>query len=329
MPAPTTSDLHINVPLTNVSIAYKQSASAYIADKVFPTVPVQKRGDVYWKYSKSDWRRTDVQKRAPSTESAGVGWKTTTDNYYADVFAVHKDIDDQLRANADSVFSLDKESTEFITNQMLLHRDKEWASKYFKTGVWATEYTGTTNFVKFSDAGSDPISQFQQWQLKFRQLTGFPCNTVVFGAQVTAALLQHPDIVDRIKYTQRGIVTEDLLATLFKVNKLYTCYATAASGPEMPDAAAQDAAATYDWIINPLDALLLYVPSGPSLMTPSAGYTFTWKGYQGGNSSGIKVSKFRMQHIKSDRIEAEMAYDQKVVCPDLGIFINDAVDSPA
>ena len=64
MPSPSQSDLHINAPLTNVSIAYLQNSSAYIADKVFPRVPVAKQSDLYIKYSKSDWRRTDAQKRA-------------------------------------------------------------------------------------------------------------------------------------------------------------------------------------------------------------------------------------------------------------------------
>ena len=67
MPNPTQSDLHVNVPLTNVSVAYMQDKAQFIADKVFPRVPVQKQSDLYWKYSKSDWRRTDAQKRAPGT----------------------------------------------------------------------------------------------------------------------------------------------------------------------------------------------------------------------------------------------------------------------
>ena len=58
MPSPTQADVHINVPLTNVSVAYMQSSSSFIADKVFPKVPVNKQSDLYWKYSKSDWRRS-------------------------------------------------------------------------------------------------------------------------------------------------------------------------------------------------------------------------------------------------------------------------------
>ena len=69
-------------------------------------------------------------------------------------------------------------------------------------------------------------------------------------------------------------------------------------------------------------------PSGPSLMTPSAGYTFTWKGYLGGNAQGIKIKRFRMEHIASDRVEAEATYDMKVVAPDLGVFLASAVAGP-
>lgn len=325
MPSPSQSDLHVNVPLTNVSIAYLQSSDAYIADKVFPKVPVKKQSDLYWKYSKSDWRRTDVKRRAPSTESPGVGWNMDTDQYFAHVYAVHKDVDDQLRANADSNFNLDRDATEFITNQLLLKRDLDWNQQYFQPGVWAKDLAGGTDFTKWSDAGSDPIGDVAEWILEFRRLTGFAPNKMVLGAEVMKALKQHPDIIDRIKYTQKGIVTEDLIATLFNVDQLFTSYATVATGPQIDDARQQDAAATFDFISNSKSILLAYAPAGPSLMTPSAGYTFTWNGYLAGNGEGIKVKRFRMEMIASDRIEAEMTYDMKVVSKDLGTFAKDVV----
>lgn len=329
MPNPTQADLHINAPLTNVSIAYMQSASAYISDRIFPRVPVRKQSDLYWKYSKSDWRRTDVNRRAPSTESPGVGWKYDTDQYYAHVYAVHKDIDDQVRANADSNFSLDKEATEFVTNQMLLKRDVDWNKKYFKKDVWATEYDSASDFLPWNDAASDPISDMAKWIIEFRKQTGFAPNKMVLGANVMAALKQHPDIIDRIKYTQKGIVSEDLIATLFDVSSLYTSYATWTEVPQMADVREQDKNADFQFITPTNDALLLYSPPAPGLQTPAAGYTFTWSGYLAGNSQGIRIKRFRMEPIASDRIEAEMTYDMKVVCPDMGIHISNAVtDTP-
>jgi hypothetical protein len=307
-----------------------QSADTYIATKVFPRVPVQKQSDLYWKYSKSDWRRTDVTKRAPSTESPGVGWNMLTDSYFAHVYAVHKDIDDQVRANADSNFSLDRDSTQFITNQLLLKRDIDWTARYFTTGVW-TDKTGvsgtpsTNQFKQWDQSGSDPLNDVSGYIVDFTQLTGFRPNFMVIGPYVMKALKNHSLILDRIKYTQRGVITEDLLASLFDIPRVLVPYATQTTTPQLDDAKSQDAAATYSFITGAKAVLMGYAPAAPSLMTPSCGYTFTWNGYTGGNGQGLRVKSFRMEHIASDRIEAEMTYDMKIVSPDMGIFLASAV----
>jgi hypothetical protein len=287
---------------------------------------------MYWKWSKSDWRRTDVVKRAPGTESAGVGWNYTTDQYFAHVYAIHRDIDDQVRANADSNFNLDSDSTKFLTNQMLLKRELDWTNSYFKTGVWATEYTGVASgvgageFLQWNDAASDPIKDVTDWKNQYRLLTGYQPSFMVMGADVMKELKSHPDIIDRIKYTQRGVVTDDLLASLFDIPKILVSYASqVVSDVRINDAKAQDAAATYEFIADTKSMLLGYAPPAPSLLTPSAGYTFTWNGYHGGNSEGIRMKNFRMEHIASDRIECEMTYDMKVVAADMGVFFNTVV----
>jgi len=328
---PTQSDLHVNVPLTNISIAWMQSADAYIADKVFPAVPVQKQSDLFWKYNKAEWRRTVVEQRAPSTESPGTGWSVDTDSYFAHVYAVHKDIDDQLRANADSNFSLDRDATNFVTNQLLLRRDLDWVNRYFKTSVWGTDRTGVASaptgsqFLQWDNAGSTPIEDVTSQIIDFREETGFAPNILVIGPHVLQALRNHPELLDRIKYTERGIVTEDLIASLLGVEKILVSYATQANGATYQDPKQTEANATYSFIGNGKSALLAYAPKGPSLMQPSAGYTFTWNGYAGGNNKGVRIKNFRMEHIASDRIEGEMTYDMKVVAKDLGVFWSSVV----
>lgn len=332
MPNPTQSDLHVNVPLTNVSVAYIPNAGDYVCQKVFPKVPVQKQSDLYWKWSKSDWRRTDVVKRAPGTESAGVGWNYDTDTYFAHVYAVHRDIDDQVRANADSNFNLDSDSTKFLTNQMLLKREQDWVNSYFKTGVWATEYDGVASgvgageFLQWNDANSNPIKDVADWKIAFRLLTGYAPTFMVLGVDVMNNLKQHPDIIDRIKYTQRGVVTEDLIATLFDVPKILVPVASqVVDDIRINGAREQDAAATYEFLADTKSGLMGYAPASASLLTPSAGYTFVWNGYHGGNSEGIRMKNYRMEHIASDRLECEMTYDMKVVADDMGIFLNTMV----
>lgn len=331
MPNPTQSDLHVNVPLTNVSVAYIPKASDYIATDIFPKVPVQKQSDIFWRYSKSDWRRTDVVRRAPGTETVGVGWNLETDQYYAQVYGVHKDIDDQVRANADSNFNLESDATKFITNQLLLKREIDFVNQFFtSTSGWSTTYTGvasgennTTTFRQWNDAASDPINDIATWVINFRQLTGYTPNTLVLGPYVMNALRQHPDLIDRIKYTQRGVVTEDLVASLTGIPKVKVMWATQATVSQMNDAVIQDANATYSFIAPSAGkvAWLGYSASGPSLMEPTAGYTFTWNGYLAGNSEGIRIKSFRMEHLASDRIEGEMTYAMKQVATDMGVYV--------
>lgn len=88
---PTAGDVHVNAPLTNISIAYMQKAEMFIADKVFPMVPVQKQSDRYFVYPKGAWFRSEAKERAPGTESAGSGFEIdNTPTYYCKVTAIHK-----------------------------------------------------------------------------------------------------------------------------------------------------------------------------------------------------------------------------------------------
>src|SRR5580692_7634222 len=101
MPQPTVGDVHVAAALTDVAVAYWQDESSYIADKVFPMVPVQHQTDVYFVWSKADFFRDEAQLRADATESAGTGVNLTTQTYSAKVWALHQDIGAQVRANAD------------------------------------------------------------------------------------------------------------------------------------------------------------------------------------------------------------------------------------
>jgi hypothetical protein len=135
----------------------------FIAHKVFPNVPVSKQSDQYFVYPKDQWFRTDAQVRGVSQESAGSGYGLTTDTYYAKVQALHKDVDDQIRANADAPINLDAEATEFVTRQLALRREKDWASAYFTTSLWTGSSTGgdITPSTKWDASGSTPITDIR------------------------------------------------------------------------------------------------------------------------------------------------------------------------
>lgn len=323
MPQPSVNNVHIDAILTNISVAYLQNTNNFIADKVFPVVPVDKKSNIYFKYTKDDWFRDEAQRRADGTASAGSGYGLTTDNYLADVYAFHKDIGDQTRANADNPLNPDMEATQFVTQRLLLRREVQWASDYFTTGVWGTSKSGTsatgqtngsTQVTVWSDyTNSTPIPDIEYAKTTVLQNTGFEPNTLVLSYAVFQKLKAHPTLVDRYKYTQAGaIVTEDLLAALFGVDRVLVAKAVV-------NGANEGATGSYAFT-TANSALLCYVAPNPGLMTPSAGYTFMWTGVSGGLGTTVGVSRFRMEELKADRVEGEIAFDNKVVAADLGFF---------
>lgn len=313
MSQPTRSDVHVNKPLTNISIAYIQDAKDFVADKVFPVVPVMKQSDRYFTYDKGYWFRTGAQKRAPSSESAGGGFHIdSTPSYFCDVLALHMDVDDQTRQNADQPIDMDRDATQFVTQNLLLKREIDFMSKYVKASLW----TGASDFtpsIKWDQPTSIPIQDIDSLKSTIKSKTGYMPNTLVLARDTFQILKNNASILDRIKYTQRGVVTEELLANLFGVDKLLVADAVLNS-------AAEGQSDNLDFLIAN-KALLVYAAPNPSILKPSAGYTFSWQGLFGAGAYGNRVSSFRMEHLKSDRIEGEMAYDQKVVGLDLGCYL--------
>jgi len=326
MPNPTRQNIHVNRPLTNISIAYIQKASAFVAGQVFPSLPVVKQSDRYFVYLKEDWFRDEAMKRKKGSESAGGGYELdNTPTYFCENWAYHKDVDDEDRANSDSPLQPDRDAVQFTTQKLLIRREVEWITRYFTSGLWTTGYDGAaaesgTDVVYWSSSGSTPIEDVADAQIAIQSVTGLKPNVMVVGPHVHKALRNHADILDRIKYTERGIVTKDLLAALFEVDKYLV-----AEG--VKNSAAKGATEDTDFIAGK-HCLLAYAAPSPGIKVPTAGYTFSWTGLNGANSRlGTTISTFDMPWLGkgTKRIEGEMAFDLKLVAADLGAFFNGIV----
>ncbi|NBV35772.1 MAG: hypothetical protein EBR94_00655 [Bacteroidetes bacterium] len=315
MAQPTANDVHIDAILTNISVAYIQDQNAFVASKVFPTIPVEKQSDKYFVYTKGDWFRDEAQLRAPATESAGSGYNLTTATYNTQVYAFHKDVDDQVRANADNPLNPDRDATAFITQRMLLRQEIQWASEFFTTGIWATDSTPSNLWSDYT--ASDPIGDVETAKATILTSTGFLPNTMVMGYDVFRQLRNHPDIVDRVKYTSAENVTEDILARFFGVDRILVARAVKNSGLE-------GATVSMSSIVGK-NAALYYVAPSAGILTPSAGYQFAWRGVSDGMGANIGITRFRMPELRADRIEAQMAWDNKVIASDLGYFFSACV----
>lgn len=325
MPQPTRSDVHVNRPLTNVSIAYIQRAQDFIADKVFPIVPVMKQSDRYFVYTKDFWFRSGAAKRAPASESAGGGFHVdNTPTYFADVWAWHDDVDDQTRANADEPVDLDRDATLFVTQTLILRREIQFVNKYMAQGIWtgyAGDFQPNVNGKGYWDGtNSNPMADVDFLKQKVKSQTGFLPNCLTVADNVFFALRNNASVLDRIKYTQRGIVSEELLAALFGVEKFLVASA-------VQNASQEGQTGSFGFLVSNT-FLLVYANPAPSILQPSGGYIFSWQGLFGAGAQGNRIKTFRMEHLEADRIEGEMAFDMHLVGADLGAFGYNVLQTP-
>jgi hypothetical protein len=333
MPQPTLTDVHVNTPLTVLSLAYAQEERNFISSRVFPLIPVSKASDRYYTYSRADFNRDTMRKRAPATESAGGGYKIdNTATYSVDVWALHKDIDDQIRANADAAISLDMDATRWLTTQYLISKEVDWAAKFF-ANVWTSLLTGVAaapganQALQWNDANSQPIVDIRNLKRTIQLASGgFRPNKMVLGRPVFDILCDHPDFVDRIKYGQTpgspARVTLDAMAALFELDEVLVMDAIINTGVEGTTLNALESNSFIGGAsgVGGKAAMLVYTPPSPGLMVPGCGFTFAWTGLFG-SAGGNRILSWFEQRIRSTRVEIEAAYAHKLASADMGAYI--------
>ena len=206
----------------------------------------------------------------------------------------------------------------------MLIKDVTWAVQYFRTTVWDTDLTGVSGapgageFQQWNESGSTPIEDISAQMIAVKEATGFMPNTLVLAPAVWNVLKNHAQFTDRIKFTQLGIVSVDLIAAVLDLERVLVGWA-------IQNTAIEGATETNSFILSAQSALLVYSAPSPGLLTPSGGYTFAWSGLLGAGAFGNRIKTFRMEHLEADRVEAEVAFDLKLVAASLGVFYDGAV----
>tara|TARA_R100000664_G_scaffold33955_1_gene52978 strand:- start:303 stop:1274 length:972 start_codon:yes stop_codon:yes gene_type:complete len=323
MSNPLVNQVHVDAALSQMSVAYIQKATNFVARRMMPVVPVQFRSDKYFVYDQADFLRDEAQLRAAGTESAGSEYALSTATYTAERYALHKDIADEVRHNADPAIDPERDAVSFLMQKMLIHEDRKFAQDFMKTSVWGADKRGAGNdFANWTVSTTDIIAQIDAWGDIIQKATGNRPNKLLLSRDVYAVVKNNATILESIKYTQTGVITQELLAGLLGLDEVVVAdgvYNSAASG----------ATASYKYAIGEdagftKSGLLAYVNPTPSILQPSAGYTFSWNPYADA-AGGALVKSFYMDQLSSDRVEAEMYWDQKAVSASCGLFFYDAV----
>ena len=324
MPMLTPSQVHIDVPLTNLTIAYAQETAGFVADKVFGTVSVPKQSDKYYKYDREGLRHGDVKVLAPRTEVNRVGMALSTDNYFADVRGLGMDFDEQMLANEDTMLEVRSQGANVLLEKIMIDREVRWADTFFKAGVWGTETTPANLWSDYtlSTPIVDVTNARRAMQLKSG---GYKPNCMVVGKEVRDILVNHPDILARLNggatVANTALITDAKLAEIFEVEAFYVMEA-------VYNDAAEGLTDNIDFI-GGKHAMLAYKPSSMGLRTPASGAIFTWDSIPGVSGLGITVESFSDDALKrqqiAEMIQVKVSDDMKVIGQDLGYFFKDVV----
>jgi len=303
---PTEKDVHQDAVLSGVSVRYTNDE--FIADQVMPVVPVKKESDKYYTYTRA-WKLPQ-SKRAAGAEANEVEWNVSTDTYQCEEYALKDLVPDRVRDNADNPLDMDIDTTENLTELIQLGREKRVADVVFASGTYGTQTSALAGANRWDDyAGSDPVNDVLTAKATVHAASGKMPNVMVVGYQVHLKLLNHPDILEKIKYTQKGIVTADLLAQVFEVDKYLV-------GKALYDTAQEGVAESLSYVWGKSVALL-YSESSPGLKKVSFGYQF--------QSRGFRTKKWREEGREGDFIEAGEIRDEKVVAAGCGYLYTTVV----
>lgn len=299
-------NVHIDVALTNVSIGWPNTG--YVGEALFPSIPVAKQSNLYYIFGREVWALDPGgDLRAPGSIANEIpGMKVSTNPYYAKEHALQIPVTDEERENSDNPFNPDRDGTELVTMKVNLGREVamknlvQTAANYPSAGT--TTLSGTAQFNDY--VNSDPIKVIKDGIRQIiRQIYVKP-NTAIIPWEVMTQLEDHPDFIERIKYSERGILTEEIIASILGLEKVIV--------PGVAIDSANPGQSSSLGFLWGKDIVLTYVPPRAGQKIPAFGYEFNWTF---GGTTQI-VDRWREEPRASDLIRARRRYDLQLTALD-------------
>lgn len=293
-------NVHVDQVLSQISIGYQNLGA--VGDVLFPSVKVNKQSDKYYVFGRENWFPEDDLRAPGSIANEIIGMQVSLDTYYAQEHALQIPVTDEERSNVDSPLAPDRDATELVTDKIILGRERAIQVLATTAANYAAANTVTLSGTsQWSDyVNSDPIGVLRTGKAAVHAQIFREPNVAVIPYQVMTKLEDHPDFLERIKYSERAIFSPDLLASVLGFDRVVV--PGVGIGTSNPGATA-----TFGYLWGK-DVVLAYVPPRPGLKIPAYGYEFTWM-----NRS---IDRWREEPRKSDLIRCATSYDLKMTAVD-------------
>lgn len=301
---PKVSQLRIDKALTNVSVKYKNSD--YIADKVFPMLPVNDESGKYYVYNRN-FRLPETLRR-DGAEANKHDFALSTSSYQTAEHAL-KDVVTDRQARNYGLASLKADTTEELTDKIMLRKEKSVAD-LFTTTSWSLNVSLASAAQWSADTtASNPIPLMDTAATTVLANSGFLPNKAIMNRKVMLAAKNHTaSIGERVKYTSAEI-SKNTLAALFDIPEIMIGLAQIDSAAEGVTDSIGDVWSDNIWVG--------YVTPRASVKSPTAGYIITDERRQ--------VRSWKAEELKGEEIEVGESYVPKIVASLAGYLIRDVL----
>ncbi len=266
---------------TEVVRGFKQAM--FIAMYLFPAVSVRQYGGTIIEFGKESFRKV-VTRRARGGATGRVRF-----GYDGSPFALtHHSLEgqvayeDMVDASVVPGIDLSRGATNLAMRIVALQHESQAADLATDAARYdANHKLALVGADKWSDPASDPVANIKAGKAAVRRSTGVDPNVLVLSPGAYDALTEHPKLQERIKYTSRESINEQILAQLLDIERVVVGRAIYAPGDE-------DADFVDVWGNS---AVLAYVPAGGdgsyspggdgqilSREEPAYGYTYVLEG---------------------------------------------------
>lgn len=306
------SNVAFNPALTLTAQKFMQDASGFVGRRLFPLFFTALQAANYYVFDRENMLNVPTNiRRHPAAPYARHVMQLSGDSYSCQNYGVEEPVDDEERAKYGNAVDADNAAVRRGVNTILVNHEVRVRTAVINSGSVSTSSPGT----RWDQEGSTPIQDVRAMREAIHTNCGMEATTLCMNRAVFNVLCDHSQIVDRIKYSERGVITEQILAAVFGVSEVLVAGGmtnTAAEGLMLNPGSIWD-----DTVI------LAHVEKTQDLSAPNFGRTFAWRQFTG--PDGLQTFTYRQDEIDSDVQRVRQHCDEKLVGPECGYLLSDVL----